>query len=381
MTAALVAEPTLKGKTTPRRILMTLDAVGGVWRYGMDVGKALGQRGIEVVFAVLGPPPTCAQRSEAEAIANAQLLWLDQPLDWLAEREQDLDGLPDRLAGLVAEHGIDLLHLNAPSQACGLQVPCPVVVVSHSCLVSWWRAVKGGPLPDEWRWHEKRNRSGFGAADLVLSPSRSHANLLEACYGPIDRLQVVPNATVAGCPPARKEPFLVAAGRWWDEGKNGRALDEAARLSVWPVVMAGAVRGPLGEVVELRHAQAIGEKPNADIRELMARAAIVVSPSRYEPFGLVALEAARAEAALVLADIPTFRELWGGAALFAHPDDPGAFAAAINTLARNPGLRSRLGLAAARRAERFSMAAQAAALFRAYHAAGAHPAGNLAIAG
>ena len=53
----------------------------------------------------------------------------------------------------------------------------------------------------------------------------------------------------------------------------------------------------------------------------MARAAIFVSSSVYEPFGLAVLEAAGSGAALVLSDIPTFRELWDEAALFAPPGD------------------------------------------------------------
>ena len=38
--------------------------------------------------------------------------------------------------------------------------------------------------------------------------------------------------------------------------------------------------------------------------------------ARYEPFGLAVLEAAQAGMRLVLSDIPSFRELWDGAATF-----------------------------------------------------------------
>ena len=41
------------------------------------------------------------------------------------------------------------------------------------------------------------------------------------------------------------------------------------------------------------------------------------------------LEAASAGCALVLSDIPTFRELWDGAALFVDPRDAQGFARAI----------------------------------------------------
>lgn len=354
--------------TAPRRILMTLDAVGGVWRYAIDLCKTLDTR--EFVLAGLGPAPSRAQRLEAAQLRNVLLIWLDEPLDWMAGREEELEPLAGRLTSLADRYGAELVHLNLPSQAFRLQVDCPIVVVSHSCLATWWRAVKGSPLPEQWRWHAARNRGGFDAAHLVLAPSRSHADLLTRCYGPIDRLRVMTNATAAAPgAAAEKQPFVFAAGRWWDEGKNGLLLDGAAQDCAWPVVMAGACSNGLGQAVTLSHARQLGELPHQATQELIHRAAIVASPSLYEPFGLVALEAARAGAALVLADIATYRELWDGAALFADPSDASAFARAIDWLAASPELRAELGRAAARKAERFSLQAQADALCDAYRRA------------
>lgn len=94
----------------------------------------------------------------------------------------------------------------------------------------------------------------------------------------------------------------------------------------------------------------------------MARSAIVASPSRYEPFGLAPLEAAQAGAALVLADIPTYRELWDDAALFAPADDARAFAAALNRLAGDDALRHEFAAKAKERSARFTLHAQASAM-------------------
>ena len=98
-----------------------------------------------------------------------------------------------------------------------------------------------------------------------------------------------------------------------------------------------------------------------------------MSPSRYEPFGLAALEAAGAEAALVLSEIPTYRELWEGAALFARADDPQHFAFQINALARDPRLRRRLGRRARRRAQRFTPTLQAQTMAAVYGQAERRP--------
>jgi glycosyltransferase involved in cell wall biosynthesis len=160
--------------------------------------------------------------------------------------------------------------------------------------------------------------------------------------------------------------YVAAAGRWWDEGKGGATLDAAAAKALWPVVMAGAVQAPGGVHWAPRHAVATGALPHAAAAALVRNAGVFAAPSRYEPFGLAVAEAARAARALVLSDIPVFRELWGPAALFVEPGDAEALAAAINTLAADPQLRRTLGRKAQARARRFTVAAQARAMAQVY---------------
>lgn len=348
-----------------RRVLMTVDAVGGVWRYALDLAAELRRHDHEVVLAGLGPRPSANQRSEAERLA--ELIWLDTPLDWMTAHEADLDGLPAELDALVRRYAIDVLHLNAPSQACGITGGCPVVAVSHSCVVTWFHAVRQKPVPPEWRWQNERNRRGFDRAEVVIAPSASHAALLERCYGPIEGLDVVRNAVRPETPAgAGRERFGLAAGRWWDEGKGGAALEAAAGSCRWPLLAAGPVEGPDGAACSFSAVKRLGEVAGSEVRALMARAAVFISPSIYEPFGLAALEAADAGTPLLLADIPTYRELWEDAALFFTPGDAAALAEAFNTLAADPALRQRLGRAAKQRARRFSPERQAARMIAIY---------------
>ena len=72
----------------------------------------------------------------------------------------------------------------------------------------------------------------------------------------------------------------------------------------------------------------------AHVARHLARQPIFVSTALYEPFGLAVLEAAQAGCALVLSDIPTFRELWDGAARFVPARDDGALACAIERTRR-----------------------------------------------
>ncbi|WP_173933245.1 glycosyltransferase family 4 protein [Chelativorans sp. Marseille-P2723] len=343
---------------------MTVDAVGGVWRYAMELARGLKAQGVGVVFAGLGPGPTNEQAEEAGRLGA--LRWLDEPLDWIAPDQEALKALPQKLLRLAREEGANLLHLNLPSQAASLDTELPVLVVSHSCVVTWWRAMRKGPIPAEWNWMKKQNAAGMAKADAVVVPSGSHAQALAHCYGEQPRLSVVHNAISTVLQGTEKEPFIFAAGRWWDEGKNARVLDAAAANTVWPLLLAGAARGPNSQQVQISRARHVGELPHAQVLDHMRRAGIVVSPSLYEPFGLAALEGARAGAALVLSDIPTYRELWSDAAVFFDPHDPDALSSAINTLAADSLLRAEMGARALARSRRFTPDVQAFSMAEIY---------------
>jgi glycosyltransferase involved in cell wall biosynthesis len=355
----------LRSLRRQRRVLMTVDAVGGVWRYALDLAAYLRRYEHEVVLAGLGPGPTQAQSAEAHDVG--MLVWLDSPLDWMTEREADLYNLPAELNELVRRHAIDLMHVNAPSQACGVAAGCPVVAVSHSCVVTWFHAVKHMPAPSAWGWQKDRNRRGFDRADTVIAPSASHAAMLKHCYGPIAGLEVVRNAVRPGAAAAEREAFAIAAGRWWDEGKNGKVLEAAAAHCSWPVLAAGPLQGPNGAACSFDAVRGLGELAGSEVRSLMARASIFVSPSLFEPFGLAALEAAEAGTPLLLADIPTYRELWDNAAVFFPTSDAAALGDAFNTLAADERLRRRLGRAAKQRSLEYSAERQAARMLSIYN--------------
>jgi len=342
------------------RVLMTVDAVGGVWRYAMDLAAALDPLGFTFVFAGLGPQPSARQIQEASKLGT--LRWIDEPLDWMVQRESELAGVAPRLGQLCRQEHVDLVHLNLPSQADGLVTERPVAAMSHSCVATWFAGVRRQDLPQDWRWHKALNRRGFDRADIALAPSHSHAAMLQHAYGQIRGLHVVYNSSRTAPAAKSKDDFVLAAGRWWDDGKNGGVLDEAAKEIIWPVIMAGANNGPNGQHLMIRHAKHLGEQAHQDILSLMRRAAIFVSPSICEPFGLAPLEAARSHAALVLADIPTYHELWRDAAIFADPTDSTAIAAAVNQLVEDPQLRAELVLKAAERSRRFDPGSQARAM-------------------
>lgn len=341
----------------PGRLLMTTDAVGGVWRYALDLARGLGEIGVETALLGFGPRPTRAQRNEAERVA--QLAWSDLRLDWMARDAAELAGVPETVARHAGDSRADLLQVNVPSQAAGIDVDIPVVAASHSCVASWFQVVRGTDLPASWRWQRDLTGAGLAAARAVVTPSEAFARILACCYPGLGPVTVVPNATAT--PPstkARKSPAYAAA-RWWDEGKNAGTLDAAAGLFPHPVLAAGSTTGPDGQQVAFRHVRPLGQLEQAAMHDLAASAELFISTSLYEPFGLAALEAARHGAGLVLSDIPTYREIWEDAALFAEPRDPADFAAALDHLTKDATLRGSLRKVAADRAAAFSVSAQA----------------------
>jgi glycogen synthase len=316
------------------RILMTADAVGGVWTYASDLAGALTA---DVHIATMGPPPVDPPANVH--VSTFALEWEDDP--W-----EDVDRAGAWLLELGEELLPDLVHVNGYAHA-SLPWRAPVVVAAHSDVVSWWWAVHGCSPPQRYDAYRSAVVAGLRAADLVVAPTAAVVHDLERHYDLRGEPMVVPNGSSFVPAAAAKEPFVAALGRFWDAAKNLDALERARRGSPWPLVVAGpgSARGPLD---------------GAEVRSLLARASVFASPARYEPFGLGILEAARSSCALVLGDIASLREVWGEAALYVPPEEPDALAAALRLLAHDEELRAELAVRARRRASTYTVERTAA---------------------
>lgn len=355
------------------RVLLTADAVGGVWTHALDLAAGLAALGVETTLAVLGPAPEADQAEAARAVPGLRLLPTGLPLDWLADAPERVEAAGAALAALASETRADVVHLHSPALAAGARFPAPVVASCHSCVGTWWDAVRGGqPLSEDFAWRARLVARGCVAVGALVAPSAAFAEATARFYGLREPPAVVHNGRrlAQAAPVGTAAPHAFTAGRLWDEGKDLAALDRAAgRLAgAVPVLAAGPTEGPGGARVALRHARKLGRLGGGEVARRLAERPVFVSTARYEPFGLAVLEAAQAGCALVLTDIPTFRELWDGAADFVPAGDDGAVAAAIGRAARDTAHRARLGDAARARSGRYTaqaMAAGTAAVYRA----------------
>ncbi|NOK37276.1 glycosyltransferase family 4 protein [Corallococcus exercitus] len=424
---------------------MTADTVGGVWSYALELCRALCLRGVCVELATLGAPLSDAQWQEARALPGLTVHESTWRLEWMDAPWDDVRAAGEWLLALEARLSPDVVHLNGYCHG-AWPFRAPVLVVAHSCVLSWWEAVKGGAAPARYHRYREEVAKGLHAASVVVAPTRAMLDAIERHYGDlhplrgapnagrtedvatepahdsvpdvralpaargtpaVDRLKgiatepahdsvpdacalpaargtpnagraedvapgqsddsaprarafpsarVIPNARCATrFPPSRKERFVLAAGRLWDEAKNLAALEAAAPQLPFPVHVAGDALHPEGgAVAETRSTRPLGHLPPSVLAQWMARAPVYALPARYEPFGLSALEAALAGCALVLGDIPSLREVWGDAARFVPPDDSRALARTLRFLMDHPREREALAARGRERALTFT---------------------------
>lgn len=354
-------------------LLLTADTVGGVWTYALDLLAALREAApeVRVTLATLGGPPTDAQRAELTALlppgcihhSDARLEWMDRP--WA-----DVDRAGAWLLALARTTRADVIHLNHGLAHGALPWPAPVLLVAHSDVSTWWQAVKGETMPPAWDEYRARVRAGLRGADAVATPSAALRAGLWRQHQPFPPPRVLPNGRGPHprLTPGEKQPFILAAGRLWDEAKNMAVLARLAPRLPWPLELAGdpvppTIGRPLAVPAGVRLP---GKLPPDALAARMRAAAVFAAPARYEPFGLAILEAALCGCTLVLGDIPSLRELWDGAALFVHPDDADGFAEAFTGLAENPGRRRRLAAASLARARERTAARMAAGCLDVY---------------
>ncbi|MBN9562272.1 MAG: glycosyltransferase family 4 protein [Alphaproteobacteria bacterium] len=179
-------------------------------------------------------------------------------------------------------------------------------------------------------------------------------------------------------PPAAREKLILFAGRLVPEkGADTFVAACAAALPAlpgWRAEMIGADRfradspdtdfiRSLRDAARADGVALLGYRDHPEVLEAMARAAIVVVPSRWqEPFGLTAVEALACGASLICSRRGGLPEIGGEVAVYADPDDPLALGEAIRSLALDDARRQALEQAGPLRARQFDVTVAATRL-------------------
>ncbi|MBZ5721542.1 MAG: glycosyltransferase family 4 protein [Acidobacteriia bacterium] len=365
-----MARPARLWRELPREplvhVLVTADTLSGVWTYTRELVTGLVSRGVRVTLVSLGEIPFPDQTSWMDNLHGLEYRPTAFRLDWMQEGEQDLKDSSAYLVALTQELKPDLLHLNHMCYG-SLPVNVPRVVVAHGDLISWWKAVHGhSPKESRWlNWYREAVTRGLAKASAVVSPSRWMLETIRSCYTRPRLDTVIYNGRnpIFFNPYVSKDDSVLAVGRLWDAGKQVSLLTQ--HTHPLPVCIVGtdapvqSPRLPIRADVKLNTDSACvalkGPQTEGQLRNLYSRASVFAATSRYEPFGMAAVEAALSRCVIVANDIPSYREIWDDAALYFHANDAASLALTIRRLSEEPDLCRNYATRAYQRArERFT---------------------------
>jgi glycosyltransferase involved in cell wall biosynthesis len=223
--------------------------------------------------------------------------------------------------------------------------------MAHGDLISWTRAVQGcTPRAAHWlKWYRNTVVRGIAGADAVVAPSAWMLDTLRATYTRPRREAVIyPGRNpIFFNPYISKEDSVLSIGRLLDAGKQVYLLTQHSQP--FSVCIVGAeqtvpvprlpIRADVRIATDQNSVAVRGPQTEAQLRALYSRAAVYAATARYEPLGVAPLEAAFSRCAIVANDIPSFREVWGDAALYFRTNDASSLAETLRQLDADRALR------------------------------------------
>ncbi len=205
-------------------------------------------------------------------------------------------------------------------------------------------------------WRQRLSVAMHPLSDAVVGVSSAAAERLVTAGVPRDKIEIIHNGVdLSALSPRAPQPRAVRVVLGVGRLTRQKGFDVLATAVAG---MPGVSLQLLGEGEESMALQRAGARLlgwRADVRPALSRADVVVVPSRWEGFGLVAVEAMAAGVPVIATAIEGLDEVVGDAALRVPPDDPAAIATALRRLDADPALYRRLSAAGPRRAARFSV--------------------------
>jgi glycosyltransferase involved in cell wall biosynthesis len=238
-------------------------------------------------------------------------------------------------------------------------------------------------------WLRRSTAAAARRADLVIADSETTARDLRALLDvPAERIRVIPlgvdprfrgphdPAAVAAVRTRYGLPstYVACIGTIQPRKNVDVVLDAMERVpGAPPLVVAGRTGWMSEEVVRRAKSSPrvlhLGEVPEADLPLLYAGAALFVSPSSYEGFGLTVAEAMAAGVAVIAGSGSASDEVVGDAGVLVRPRDADALAAEVARLLGDDARRSAHGAAGRDRISRFTWEATARATREVYREA------------
>lgn len=277
-----------------------------------------------------------------------------------------------RAPTLAGQAKADIVHFTGGTLP--VRLTHPTVLTLHDLV--WLRGVNRGRFYVRWYFGKFQPSLARRADAIVVDTNAAKADVIDGLGIDPAKVHVVgvgiDESFFSIVRKPSDPPFALCVGTVEKRKDLVTAVEAIARVpdlhlvSVGPLtpyadeVRATAARLGVSDRVELR-----GYVDDATLRDLYARAAVFVFPSRYEGFGLPPLQALACGLPVVATRIPVTEEVLGDCAAYVDPADVSGFASAIGSaLAAQapPGLAER----ARARAAAFTWAAVAERLSRIY---------------
>jgi glycosyltransferase involved in cell wall biosynthesis len=209
------------------------------------------------------------------------------------------------------------------------------------------------------------------AKALITVSEFSASELSQVLSVPKTRFEIVPNAAdhMLRYPPRLPEwgggKFALCVGNQTPNKNVETAIRAflALERSDLKLVLVGAATAEIFGPVRLKdhpNIVKLGFVEDAELRALYERAEFLCFPSRYEGFGIPALEAMTLNCPVIASDAGAVREVVGDAALIRSADDVDGFSAAMRRVLDEPELAMSLRARGAGRAQHYSWDASAA---------------------
>lgn len=203
--------------------------------------------------------------------------------------------------------------------------------------LTWWM-YPDAASPGGRQYYRRLASQALKHSQVIITPSHAVASEL-AASGLVSRdarIEAVypgPMPDILGGQFHAPRPYLLTVGTL-EPRKNLLMLFQAYRASKIAADVDLCVVGRIGwgDMEPPNGVRIVTDADDATLAAAYRGAVGLVFPSIYEGFGLPLIEAARAGIPIACSDIPVFREVTGGHALFFDPNDAAAIASSLTDL-------------------------------------------------
>lgn len=363
---------------------------GGIGIYTRNIAHTVAEMGhtVHVLSSAVPPRETYHYTEGAVHLHRARRwksrvpvirrLWF-RYLTWTTHQWEYILGVRGEIDRIVREHSIDLIEapdIWAEGLLYSFQRRVPIVVKLQGSL-RMTRRLNNQPETRDWRVVGATDGWWVRRADSLISAGRELAELGGREYGvPAERFTVISNPVdtrlfVPASNGKLPTPTILYVGRI--EPRKGvytiaRAMRRVlARVPDARFVFLGSdytldgrscrqeLLAEMNDAGVASHAQFLGFVPNSELPRYYQESTVCVFPSRWEPLGIVCLEAMACARPVVASRAGGMAEIVqdGENGLLVPPDDPAALADSLAQVLESPEVAHEWGIRAREHVERY----------------------------